>query len=57
MNPRPPEPLIIGRDPVATFHLVIALHNRKVRERQAARRKEKLSQFCKNALDALRFWK
>ena len=51
------EPLIIGRDYRASRAVTIAIHNRKVREAKAARRCEKLSQFCRNALDALRFWK
>jgi len=57
MKPRPIEPLIIGRDYHATRAIVTAIHRRKVRDERAALRKKKLSQFCRNALDAMRFWK
>jgi hypothetical protein len=49
--------ITIGRNPVLTYNTVVAVHNRRVREAKAARRREKLLQICRNALDALRFWK
>jgi hypothetical protein len=49
--------ITIGRNPVLTYNTVVAVHRRRVREAKAARRKEKLSQICRNALDALQFWK
>jgi len=57
MKTRPPEPIIIGRDPVATFLLVVAAHDRTMREAKAARRKERYCRFAKNCIDTLRFWK
>ena len=49
--------ITIGANPILTRNILVMLHNRRVRETRAALRKKKLSQFCRNALDALRFWK
>jgi hypothetical protein len=57
MNRTHTDHITLGRNPILTYNIVVAVHNRRVREFQAARRKRKLSQFCKNALDTLRFWK
>jgi hypothetical protein len=57
MNRTHTDHITLGRNPILTYDIVVAVHNRRVREAIAARRREKLSQFCRNALDALRFWK
>jgi len=57
MNRTHTDEITIGRNPVLSQTLAILIHNRKVRERRAARRREKLSRFCRNVIDTLRFWK
>jgi hypothetical protein len=57
MNRTHTDHITLGRNPILTYDIVVAVHNRRVREAQAARRKAKLSQFCINVIDTLRFWK
>jgi len=57
MNMNHTDRVTLGRDPGLTYAVLNALAERRAKDEKAARHREKLSQFCKNALDALRFWK
>jgi hypothetical protein len=57
MNQTHTKHITIGRNPGLTYAILNALAEKRARKEDAARRREKLSQFCRNALDALRFWK
>ena len=57
MNRTHTDEITIGRNPVLTYNILASLHNRKVRERQAARRKAECCRFAKKMIDTLRFWK
>lgn len=57
MNTNHTKHITIGVNPCLTYAILNALAEKRARETRAVRRREKLSQFCRNALDALRFWK
>jgi hypothetical protein len=57
MNMNHTKHITIGRNPGLTYAILNALAEKRAREEKAARIRKKLSQFCRNALDALRFWK
>jgi len=57
MNQTHTDRITIGRNPGLTYAILNALAEKRARDERAARRREKLSQFCRNALDTLRFWR
>ena len=57
MNMNHTKHITIGRNPGLTYAILNALAEKRAREEKAARIRKKLSQFCRTALDALRFWK
>jgi len=57
MNMTHTKHITVGVDPALTYAILSRLAEKRARDERFARRKEKLSQFCRNALDALRFWK
>jgi hypothetical protein len=64
MNRTHTDHITLGRNPILTYDIVVAVHNRRVREAQAARRRKNILritglpaawQMCKKHVDAIRY--